>query len=91
MSTLKAVVFPAPLGPISPLRSPWRISRSKSVSALQAAELDADAFAAWSSDLAAHASPFRARGTQRGSTSQISRVPNSPCGRDSMRTTSRMP
>src|SRR5262249_44361060 len=55
----------------------------------QSAELDAhlNRVEQW----LAHVIPLRAPGHQRGTMSQISRVPNRPCGRTSIRMTSSIP
>ena len=82
--------LPGPVRADEPLEVSLADIQIEAVQRAQAAELDAR-LRRLEQDLAAHVSPFFARGTQRGSTSQISRVPNSPCGRTSMRTTRRMP
>src|SRR4029453_15133067 len=82
--------LPGTVRPDEPLQVPPADLEIEAVQRPQATELDAR-LSHLEQDLAAHVSPFRVPGHQRGSTSQISLVPNRPWGRTSMRITSRIP
>src|SRR5262249_22013678 len=82
--------LPRSVGPDQALEVTAADLQIEAVQRAQAAELDAHLHRL-EKHLAAHVIPLRVPGHHRGNTSQISRVPNSPWGRTSIKTTSSMP
>ncbi len=87
---LKAVVLPGAVRADEALQVTAADLEIEAVQRPQATELDARLHRL-EQHLAAHVSPFRAPATSEGRTSQISRVPNRPWGRTSIRMTRRIP
>src|SRR5215470_9968887 len=80
--------LPRAVRPDEPLQVALADLQIEAVQRTQAAELDTDPDRL---KRTAHVIPLRAPGHHRGNTSQISRVPNNPWGRTSIRMTSSMP